>query len=162
MIAWHNAFDFVQTEYQAVGLSDHTPMLMCFSQCQKQNSSFAFCDMWGIGSSFIDCIEASMVKYTLGQCMFRISRILKKLNKPLMQLNKYIYDDIHSQQEIQKELCNHINNAQLQDRENEVRNEYLLCLQSSLSLMQWKTKTDWSHFGDQCIIYFFAKVKQRR
>ncbi|KAJ8428274.1 LOW QUALITY PROTEIN: hypothetical protein Cgig2_009973 [Carnegiea gigantea] len=76
--------------------------------------------------------------------MYHVMQTLKNLERPLQQLNKDKFRDIHNQQDIHREKLNQVQiqlhkepqNMRLIQEEKETRAQYLKILKSSLSLMK--------------------------
>ncbi|KAJ8423882.1 hypothetical protein Cgig2_001548 [Carnegiea gigantea] len=57
---WHDVFDFTQTKYATLGLSDHTPLIIQFPSSSKPQDSFKFCDIWASHKDFLPLVTASI------------------------------------------------------------------------------------------------------
>ena len=101
--------------------------------------------------------------------MQQLAQILKRMQKPLQQLNGRKFKDIHSHlalsraqlEDTQHKLHQDPSNNQLQEKEKEDKEKYIDILNSSIKLMRQQSKMDWINEGDHCTKFFFAKMKQR-
>lgn len=62
--AWYGFFDFSETTYLPMGLSDHTPMMVDFLNTPMPKRSFKFCDMWVNSRDFHAIVEDAVTHST--------------------------------------------------------------------------------------------------
>ncbi|KAJ8436291.1 hypothetical protein Cgig2_023342 [Carnegiea gigantea] len=59
---WYNSFDFAQTEYLAMRMSNHTPMCLSFPSCPRPMNGFKFFDMWINDYAFTQIVKEATLK----------------------------------------------------------------------------------------------------
>ncbi|KAJ8423194.1 hypothetical protein Cgig2_023385 [Carnegiea gigantea] len=161
--------DYTHVTCTVQGLSDHTPLKISFLYCPNGKPSFMFCEMWCWDPMFKRILlEYCQMTYH-GTQMQHVYTLLTRIKRPLWQLNRDRYLDIHEQQGITRRKLGMIQ-EQLQekplDREllsrERGRDTYMHILHSSLSLIKQQSKAIWLSQGDQCTQAFMARIKQRK
>ncbi|KAJ8430791.1 hypothetical protein Cgig2_003233 [Carnegiea gigantea] len=95
---------------------------------------------------------------------------LVKTQQALLKLNKDKYHDLRSQQvkarealeQVQQEFSSQPNNADLKQKEKEVRDQYISITSSVMDIIRQQSKAEWINFGDASTKYIFSKAKQRK
>ncbi|KAJ8423045.1 hypothetical protein Cgig2_021864 [Carnegiea gigantea] len=96
---WYNGIRYTHVQSLAAHLSDHAPLKITFPACPRMKSNFMFCEMCCKDPSYRDLIKQHTQQRLQGSKMLQICEVLKKLRKPLRQLNKDKFGDIHEQQQ---------------------------------------------------------------
>jgi len=169
-LEWYNLFDFTQVDYLTEGISDHVPLKIAFHNSPRSGQSFKYFDMRGKDEQFHIMVSRAYQQRPEGSKMYQLIQILKRLQKPLQQLNGNRFKDIHNQlalsrtqlEQIQNQLQYDPRNRQLQEKEKVIRESYVDILDSSTKLMRQQSKLEWINVGDHCTKFFFAKMKQRK
>ena len=65
-------------------------------------------------------------------------------------------------EQVQQEFSSQSNNADLKQKEKEVRDQYISITSSVMDIIRQQSKAEWINFGDAITKYFFAKAKQRK
>jgi len=164
-LEWFNLFDFTQVDYLAEEISNHAPLTIAFRNSPRIKQSFKYCDMWSKDRQFHILVDRAYQQRPTGSKMYQLTQILKRLQKPLQQLNGNRFKDVHNQLVISKAQLDHIQNQlqhdpgnrQLQEKERENRERYIDILDSSTKLMRQQSKLEWINIGDHCTNFFFCK-----
>jgi len=92
---WYNEMGYTHVQSLAADLSNHTLLKITFPTCPRMKSNFMFCEMWCKDPSYRDLIKQHTQQTLEGSKMLQICEVLKRLRKPLRQLNKDNFGDIH-------------------------------------------------------------------
>ncbi|KAJ8419257.1 hypothetical protein Cgig2_003298 [Carnegiea gigantea] len=166
---WHATFDYTHTKTLAMGLSDHTPLLLQFVRTPRPRPCFQYCEMWSKQPEFLKIVEA----YLPSQSNITLAGLysyLDLIRPQLQRLNTHKFADLQGQQlkvrkaleEIQRALQQQPGDQHLLSLERQVKEHYISILASSLFLIKQQSKMEWLNFGDENTRLFFAKSKQRK
>ncbi|KAJ8419417.1 hypothetical protein Cgig2_003643 [Carnegiea gigantea] len=151
-------------------LSDHLPLLPEIIGTPKPHSSFHFYDMWVRDTSFPSLVQSQLPIQLSNNPSKQMINFLTNLKKKLLHLKKAKYSDLRHQQveprqaleKIQHELNLFPKNHLLRHQEKEAQIHYIQIGTSVIDIIKQQCKANWINHGDECIRYFFAKVKQRK
>ncbi|KAJ8422406.1 hypothetical protein Cgig2_013226 [Carnegiea gigantea] len=149
---WHDQFDFTQSRYLAMGLSDHTSLLIHLPTAPKPLPSFQFYDIWCAHKDFQSIITAPKLTSSSTHKIQQLWEFLSHLRPPFRKLNKDKFRDLKQAPA----------DRGLQQTERELRITYANIISSSISLMRQRCILEWIEHGDDCSRLFFAKAKQRK
>ncbi|KAJ8420145.1 hypothetical protein Cgig2_024524 [Carnegiea gigantea] len=116
--AWYSTFDFTQAMYKANGVSDHTPLLICFPNSPRPMLEFQYYDMWSNDPLFHGIIEAHYGTLQKGSKLSQLRSFLLQLRPSLKKLNKDKFHDLHAQQDKAREKLEQVQNHLSDDPSN--------------------------------------------
>ena len=96
---WHAEFNFTQTRYDAIVLSDHTPLTIQFPISPKPQQSFKCYDMWSSHKDLLPTVAATLPTTSPHKLQF-VYAFLAKLRTKLRQFHGDHFHDLQEQQVI--------------------------------------------------------------
>jgi len=84
---WHDVFDFTQVKFDALGLLDHTPLIIQFPTSLKPQLSFKYCDMWSLHKYFMPMVTVTIPKTHHIINLKQVYAFLDKMRSWLRKLN---------------------------------------------------------------------------
>ncbi|KAJ8421922.1 LOW QUALITY PROTEIN: hypothetical protein Cgig2_025977 [Carnegiea gigantea] len=154
---WYDIFDYTHSHYMAMGLSDHTPIMLQFPTSPKPATMFQFCNMWSQHPDFQHII-ASKLHIKGKSPLHTLYYFLDQIKPQLGKLNRTHFYDLKEQQI----RARHDLEENAASQEKEARANYLSILNSSLALIRQQSKCEWLKYGDECSRLFFAQAKKRK
>ncbi|KAL0925310.1 hypothetical protein M5K25_003631 [Dendrobium thyrsiflorum] len=171
---WVNSLYNTAIEHLSNTLSDHSPLLMSFQDCQSQvGFSFRFQNMWLLNEDFLSMVmenwEAPIFPNNEVCGMKRLWLKLKRLKYKLVWWNKTVFKNIFSNILIAEDLVNKLDSICQKDPST-INSKNLQDAKNSLFLLQdqeevfWRQKAASKHLldGDRNTKYFHAVVKNNR
>jgi len=91
---WNSEFSFSEASFLALGILDHTPMVVKIMPVPKSSKPFKFFNFWMAHPDFTRLISEVWTSYFYGTPMFILCAKLRLLKCRLKQLNRESFSDL--------------------------------------------------------------------
>ncbi|KAK7260093.1 hypothetical protein RIF29_25844 [Crotalaria pallida] len=168
---WCREWPDVQTEFGNCGISDHSPMVIRWSNYERcKGYSFKFLNHLTLGTEFIEIVKQNWLKGRDGCAMYRIMRNLENIKAGLKELNHRKFRDIDAKEiqarekldSIQEMLQTDPMNVHLLKLEKEAKEEHAKLYQVAAMFLKQKAKQNWICEGDMNTKFFHQTIRLRR
>lgn len=150
-------FPLIEAKFSAERLSDHSPcsIQMMPDNGVKRKTRFQYCNIWSAHDDFRNIMQSVWGRNIRGSTMYQILKNLKMLRVELRPLKRHFLGAMQKVKSLREALTqaqddlalNPQDNA-LQDRERDIKLEFLHWSRVAASIMSQRTKEEWLLRGD--------------
>ncbi|XP_074304900.1 uncharacterized protein LOC141639750 [Silene latifolia] len=168
---WLQRFPEAFAHFMPEGIFDHCPCVVQFGvAAQRKKASFKYYNMWSLFSGFTHIVESHWDDQIDDTPMFKLITNLKRLKRPLKEINKENFQDIEhttsltlmALTQLQERLRESPLDPALIMAEREVSKEYAVLLNAKHQFLLQKSKATWAIEGDDNTAFFHASLRAKR
>ncbi|KAF9624332.1 hypothetical protein IFM89_009615 [Coptis chinensis] len=167
--AWYTAYPYFFAEFLPYGISNHSPMLLSWSDYKRKAPPFRFCNYWALPGEFKCILEEVWKTHIYNNPMYVLVEKLKILKQKVKPWDRANFSHLHERVEAAKQelhdaqilLQSSLGNTVLGDRERFCMDRYNTLARAEAMDMAQKSKGMWTKDGDKCTKYFFSCIKEK-
>ncbi|XP_074291915.1 uncharacterized protein LOC141618738 [Silene latifolia] len=168
---WLQRFPEAFANFLPEGIFYHCPCVVQFGVAnQRKHASFKYYNMWSLFPCFTQIVGNHWDDQIDGTPMFKLITNLKKLKRPLKEINKENFHDIEHTTSLTLMALTKLHerlrvtplDPALNMAERELSKEYAVLLNAKHQFLEQKTKATWAIEGDDNTSYFHASLRAKR
>ncbi|XP_074277873.1 uncharacterized protein LOC141601483 [Silene latifolia] len=167
---WMDLYPLAYAHFLPEGLFDHNPVV-CYRRQDRvcRRPAFRYYNMWSLDIGFKEIVQQNWLPAVKGSLMYQIVTKLKKLKKPLKELNRNNFSDVDKAvgvakallEDIQHQIHNTPTDHSLIEAEMAAADSLRHLSKVQYSFLSQKAQVEWLANGDDNTQFFHNHIRAR-